>query len=87
MASKNEAILYQTRRDLLEEKVDSVEVLWELKPVKKILNKQLPDGSWKMPGKPDQYGENKFLVETYKMSGLLIEKFCLSKQTFNSWQY
>ena len=79
MASQNEAILYQAQRDLLEEKVDPVEVLWELESVKKMLRKQLSDGSWKMPGKLAQYGENKFLVETYKMSGLLIEKFGLNK--------
>ena len=83
MASQNDAILYQARRDLLKKKVRPVETLWELDPVKKIFKKQLEDGSWKMPGKPDQYGENKFLVETYKMVGLLVEKFLLSKDHSN----
>ncbi len=79
MASLGKPILYFARRDLLDEKVETIESLWELDAVNKIIKKQLDDGSWKMPGKPDEYGENKFLVETYKMLGLLIEKFGLNK--------
>ncbi|NHI94346.1 MAG: hypothetical protein EAX96_17775 [Candidatus Lokiarchaeota archaeon] len=79
MTSTNKAILYHSSRDLLDENVEPIEILWELDPVKRILRKQLKDGSWKMPGKPDQYGENKYLVETYKMLGLLIEKYGLNK--------
>ena len=79
LESQSESILYHAKRDLLHEKVKPIETLWDLKPVLKIFKKQLNDGSWKMPGKPDEYGENKFLVETYKMMGLLIEKYGLNK--------
>ena len=47
MSSGNEAITYFTLRDLLEERVESIEILWELSEVKKILKKQKSDGSWK----------------------------------------
>jgi hypothetical protein len=50
MASKNQAINYFTRRDLLEEAVEKIENLWQLSQVKKLLNKQLANGAWKYQG-------------------------------------
>ena len=43
--SKNEAILYFTKRDLLEERVKPIKMLWNLPSAIKIINKQQEDGS------------------------------------------
>ena len=77
--SKNEAITYFTRRDLLGEEVKSIETLWKLPIAIKIIKKQKDDGSWKYPGK-SEYGENKTLFETYKNLGLLVEKYGFNNQ-------
>ena len=50
ISSSNKAIEYFARRDLLDEKVEPIETLWELPEVKRILHKQQVDGSWKYPG-------------------------------------
>lgn len=55
----NEAIKYFTLNDLLDRKVESVEMLWELPEVKKILKKQQNDGSWKYPKSTKQIDSSK----------------------------
>lgn len=82
LSCNNPSIEYFTRRDLLEEQVEGVETLWELKPVSRILKKQQEDGSWKYPGKirrdlrsREGYGQ----FETYKTLGLLVEKYGLNR--------
>jgi hypothetical protein len=48
LASENEAILFFTRRDLLDtKKMDSIETLWQLSQVKNFIRKQQEDGFWK----------------------------------------
>ncbi|MGZ7136201.1 MAG: hypothetical protein ACXVHY_10010 [Methanobacterium sp.] len=46
LKSENEAILYFTNRDLLEENVRAIDYVWNLFEVQKILKKQRTDGSW-----------------------------------------
>lgn len=40
------AIQYYVNRDLLEANVEPIQNLWNLPEPRKILKKQLPDGSW-----------------------------------------
>jgi hypothetical protein len=40
ISSKNEALKYFIRRDLLDEKVKPIKTLWELSEVEKILRRQ-----------------------------------------------
>lgn len=47
ISSKNKAIQYFTKRDLLEEEVEPIQSLWILQPAIKIINKQQEDGSWR----------------------------------------
>jgi hypothetical protein len=81
LASQNKAIIYFTRRDLLEEKVEPISVIWSLPEPQKILKKQLPDGSWKKSGaNPTVYPPNHHhLVETYKNFRTLVEKYQFTK--------
>ncbi|MHA1190852.1 MAG: prenyltransferase/squalene oxidase repeat-containing protein [Promethearchaeota archaeon] len=82
LSSKNETILYFAKRDLLEEKVEPIEMLWNLPPVIKIIDKQQEDGSWKYPAwkKKINEPENYNLLETYRQLGFLIEKYGFSSE-------
>ena len=82
ISSNNEAILYFTKRDLLEEKVEPLEALWILAPAIKIIKQQQKEGDWKYPAwktkleEPENYN----LLETYRQLGFLIEKYGFTKE-------
>jgi len=81
--SENEAIRYFTRRDLLDEKVESVESLWHLREVYRILGRQLCDGSWKYPGGGKKHlrsMEDYNQIETFRVLGQLVEKYALDRR-------
>jgi len=82
LSTENNAISYFSRRDLLEEKVGSVESLWKRPTAEKILKKQQENGSWKYPGKKKdpRTQENYNQLETYRQLGFLIEKFGFNDQ-------
>jgi hypothetical protein len=77
----NEAIITFTKKDLLGEEVN-IEQLWTLPRVKKILKKQLPNGSWTYPNKkailrsPTNYNQ----YQTYKTLAELVEFYGLNKK-------
>ena len=77
LSTENDGLLYFVKRDLLEENAGSIEELWELPEVQKILNKQQENGSWKyQAGKKDMRSqENYDQIETYRQLGFLIEKY------------
>ncbi len=77
LSLENKAIKYFTMRDLLDKKVESIEILWKLGKVEKILKKQQSDGSWKYPGgkKHIRSKENYNQIETYRNLRELIEKY------------
>ncbi|MBV1768367.1 MAG: hypothetical protein KUA29_08780, partial [Methanobacterium sp.] len=72
---KNEAINYFTLRDLLDRKVESIEILWELPAVKKILKKQKSDGSWKYPSVGNIPQVDYTQYQTYLILSELVEKY------------
>ncbi|MBY9008503.1 MAG: hypothetical protein KGD74_01395 [Candidatus Lokiarchaeota archaeon] len=82
ISSKNEAILYFTKRDLLEEKVDPIETLWIIPSAIKIINKQQEEGYWRYPAWKTKINEpeNYSLLETYRQLGFLIEKYGFTKE-------
>lgn len=82
LSLENEAINYFTKRDLLDEKVGSIEILWELPEAGKIFKKQQSDGSWKYPGgkKHIRTQENYNQLETYRNLGELIEKYGFNRK-------
>jgi hypothetical protein len=83
ISSKNIAIHYFSRRDLLEESVESTESLWKLPQVMRLLRRQQLDGAWKYPGggklhlrSTEDYNQ----LETYRIFGELVEKYGLDKR-------
>ncbi|MGZ7047845.1 MAG: prenyltransferase/squalene oxidase repeat-containing protein [Methanobacterium sp.] len=79
---ENEAINYFTKRDLLDKKIEPIEILWKLPEVEKILKKQQSDGSWKYPGgnKHIRSEENYDQIETYRILSYLIEKYGFNRE-------
>ncbi len=75
--SKNDAILYFTKRDLLEKEVKSIENLWSLQPAIEIISKQQEEGYWRYPAWKTKLSEpeNYNLLETYRQLGFLVEKY------------
>jgi hypothetical protein len=80
LSSRNEAIQFFARRDLLGEEVPSVETLWNLPFPVRAIDAQQEDGSWKYPGgKPDiRSRQNYNQIETYGKIGELVEKYGLN---------
>lgn len=82
LSTEDTAIRYFTKRDLLNEELKSVEFLWKLPEVEKILKKQNIDGFWKYPSsKRDlRTQENYNQLETYRQLGFLLEKYGFNNQ-------
>lgn len=82
VSSKNEAVEYFVKRDLLEERVKTISYIWQLPEVQKVLKKQQPDGSWKYPGKKTvAYPKHHYsLLETWKQFRFLVEKYEFTKE-------
>ena len=83
LATKNEAIIYFTRRDLLGETVGPIHLVWELPEPRRILSKQRPDGSWPGPVKktPIYPEDHTHLVATFKNSRTLIERYRFTRES------
>ena len=82
ISSKNEAILYFAKRDLLEEEAEPFETLYFLPPAINIINQQQEDGYWRYSAwktKLDE-PENYNLLETYRQLGFLVEKYGFTKK-------
>jgi hypothetical protein len=73
-------ILYFVEKDLLGKK-KNVDELWYLSEPQRIIRRQLPNGSWKYPGRlrdvRDQEGYNQY--ETLKQLGFLVEQYNFNK--------
>ncbi len=71
------AIEYFTRRDLLEERVNRIQDIWELPVVQRILKRQQANGSWKSPSKNRKKhpAVNFDLTETWKQFRFLIDQY------------
>lgn len=82
LESENQALVFFTKRDLLEEESGNVRDLWDLPEVLKILRKQQEDGSWKYPGKtvnirtPEDYNQ----LETFRQLRFLVEMYGMTKE-------
>jgi hypothetical protein len=83
LATKNDAVVYFTRRDLLGETVEPIQVVWELAEPQKILRKQNADGSWTGPiKKTPVYPENHAqLVATFKEFRTLVERYRFTRES------
>jgi hypothetical protein len=75
LASGNAALEYFVRRDLLDEPVLPVNILWDLPDAHKILRKQLHNGSWPWSGENKHPAINHNLVETWRYFRYLVEQY------------
>lgn len=77
LAWDDPALAYWVRRDLLEDEVPPVEVLWDLPKALALTKKQQNDGSWPYPGKSydPESNANYDLLETYRTLRLLVEMY------------
>ncbi len=82
LSLENEAVKYFTIRDLLDKKVEPIEILWKLPEVEKILKKQQSDGSWEYSGgnKHIRSQENYNQIETYRILRDLVEKYGFTRK-------
>jgi hypothetical protein len=82
LSSGNEAVAYFTRRDLLEEKVEPIDFIWQLPEVQKLFRKQQPYGSRRHTGKETiSYPRHYYaLVETWKSYHVLVEQYEVTKR-------
>ena len=80
LSSGKEALNYYSRRDLLGENVGPIDLLWQLPETKKILKKQLSDGSWSRSGETKHPAINYQLIETWRWFRYLVEQYGITRQ-------
>ena len=80
LSSGDAALIYFVQRDLLEESAESIEQLWRLPGVLKILKKQLGDGSWPRSGVAKHPAINYQLIETWRWFRYLVEMYGMNRQ-------
>jgi hypothetical protein len=80
LQTQNPALKWFVARDLMDEPESPKQLIWELHEPQKILRRQLPDGSWRYPGKGsnNRLGTNNFLLETFRNLRILVEKYAFS---------
>jgi len=80
LSSGNEALVYFVRRDLLGKDVGPVQRLWQLPAARKILKKQLADGTWPRPGEKKHPAINYPLIETWRQFRFLVEQYGFTRE-------
>ena len=82
LQSTNPAIPYFLKKDILHEKVPSLNTIWDLPTVQNQFRKQQKDGSWLFQGqKRPLYPPHHYpLVETWKQLRSLIQHYQLTKE-------
>ncbi len=80
-SSSNIAIKYHVKKDLLIGEPDSLEKIWEMKQVTRLLKKQQADGSWRYPNPKEDIRsiQDYNQVETFRNLAILIEKYLLNR--------
>jgi hypothetical protein len=73
----DQALIYFVRRDLLNEEVPKITILWEHPDAVRLVEKQREDGSWKYPGSTKKYEsqQNYALLETYRNLRIVVEMY------------
>jgi len=80
LSSDDQALVYFVKRDLLGEATGPVDRLWQSPGAQKILEKQLPDGSWPRTGEKKHPAINHALIETWKNFRYLVEQYGFTRQ-------
>lgn len=77
LSQEDPALTYFVRRDLLDEEVGPVRVLWDLPEARHLAGTQRPDGSWRYPARSQETltGGNYDLLESFRALGVLVETY------------
>ena len=78
LLSNNKVLVYFTQKILLDQKPRIINIQ-KTPQVKKIINKQRDEGSWKPSKKTGYPPDNKVLVETFKNIRILVRTYKLKK--------
>jgi hypothetical protein len=78
--SRNEAVIYYAKRDLLDLEAESIQNIWGLKEVLKIIKKQRPGGYWEPPKKHPESGEKYALTETWRQMRFLVQAYEMTRE-------
>jgi len=84
LSSKNKAIQFFVRRDLLGEQMGTVNPLWQLPEAQKILRKQQADGAWPRPGEKKHPAINYRLIETWRHFRVLVEQYEFNRENLQA---
>jgi hypothetical protein len=78
----NKAIVYFTKRDLLNEPVTPINTIWELPEPQKLLKRARADGRWEKQAaeKPVYPPYHYKLVDVFKTFRLLVERYAFTKE-------
>ena len=81
-SSKNAAISFFAKRDLLGVRTPPVSTLWELPEALRIVGRQSEEGSWHYPGGSSRaQSRAKYdQLETFRQVGILVEKFGFTRE-------
>jgi hypothetical protein len=80
LSSRDAALVYYARGDLIGEDAGPVERLWELPGAQKILKKQLEDGSWPRGGEHKHPAVKYGLIETWRWFRYLVAQYGFTRQ-------
>ncbi len=81
LESGNPAVIYFTRRDLLQEPVRDLSEIWALDDVRDIIKRQTADGHWlsKSANKAKHPAQNYDLLETFRFTNILVNQYGLNR--------
>lgn len=80
LGSEFAAVRYFARRDLSGEDAGPIDAIWRLPEARRILRKQLPDGSWPRAGAVSHPAINYGLIETWRRFRYLIQEFGFTRE-------
>lgn len=82
VASRNPAIAFLARRDLLGEDAGPASTLWELPLARGLLARQNANGSWRYPGGKEHVRSraNYDQLETFRQVGVLVEELAFTRE-------
>jgi Squalene-hopene cyclase C-terminal domain len=81
-SSRNQAIAFFARRDLLGERSGPASELWGLSEPLRIVRRQTANGAWSYPGgnRSLRSLENYDQIETFRQLGILVEKYGFTRE-------
>jgi hypothetical protein len=82
LESNNPAIIYFVKRDLLEEPVEGIHIIWQLAEAHRIIKKQHSKGYWKSNSAniKKHPAQNYRLLVTFRYTNILVNRYALNRE-------